>query len=384
MDIDRSTPLLGGLSPAAFMRRHWQKKPLLVRAALPGGVPGLDRRRLFALAGEEGVESRLIARSGERWTVRPGPLARRALPPIGRPAWTLLVQGVDLHDDTGRALLDRFAFVPAARLDDLMLSWASDGGGVGPHTDSYDVFLLQLEGRRRWRIGRVSRPRLRDDVPLKMLDGFVPSEEMLLEPGDLLYLPPAWGHDGVAVGPCITASIGFRAPAAEALAAELVQRVAENALDDAAEGRGSRLYADRSQPATDAPGRLPGALQQFADDAVGQLLADASRRRRALGELLSEPKPGTWFERAAATASVGSVALDRRTRMLYDVDHVFINGEAYRAGGRDATLMRALADARCLDADAVRRLGGAARELLARWVEAGWCRATGAPTRKSR
>jgi 50S ribosomal protein L16 3-hydroxylase len=384
MDIDAPTPLLGGLSPAVFMRRHWQKKPLLVRSTGAGAVPGFDRRRLFGLAAEDGVESRLIVRAGERWSVRHGPLPRRALPPMTQAGWTLLVQGVDLHDDAARALLDRFAFTPAARLDDLMLSWASDGGGVGPHLDSYDVFLLQLEGRRRWRIGPVPRPRLRDDVPLRMLDGFVPAEEMLLEPGDMLYLPPRWGHDGIAEGACITASIGFRAPAAEALAAELVQRVAENAIDDAGDGSDGRIYVDRGQPATPAPGRIPDALQDFADDAVDRLLADARQRRRALGELLSEPKPGTWFEGGAALAAASGVVLDRRTRMLYDAEHVFINGEAYRAGGRDATLMHALADTRALDAESVRRLGTAARALLVHWVEAGWCRSSRPNARRSR
>src|SRR5205085_11038847 len=141
-------------------------------------------------------ESRLVVRAGARWSVRSGPIAAESLP--GRSArWTLLVQGVDLHDDDAHRLLRRFRFIADARLDDVMCSWAADGGGVGPHVDSYDVFLLQTSGRRRWRIGRAAGARLREGVPLKILAEFVPTEEWLLEPGDLLYLPPGWGHDGV-------------------------------------------------------------------------------------------------------------------------------------------------------------------------------------------
>ena len=378
MDIERPLPLLGGLSPAGFMRRHWQKKPRLVRGALADALPGLDRQRLFALAAEDGVESRLVVNEADRWTVRPGPIPRRALPPLARAGWTLLVQGVDLHDDTAHRLLARFRFVPDARLDDLMLSYASDRGGVGPHIDSYDVFLLQIQGRRRWRIGRAARPLLRDDVPLKMLAGFVASQEWLLEAGDMLYLPPGWGHDGVAVGPCVTASVGFRAPAAAALAAETLQRLGEAALDalgeDEATGpKRDALYTDRGQAATERPARIPASLQGFADAAIERVLGDARARRRALGEVLSEPKPGTWFERSVPASLAGGVVLDRRTRMLYDAAHVFINGESYQAGGRDATLMRALADRRRLEAGAVPRLSAGARELLGRWAEAGWC-----------
>ena len=385
MDIDRATPLLGGLTPRVFMRRHWQKKPLLVRAAAAGAMPGFDRRRALALAAEAEVESRLVVRDAQgRWRRRDGPLPRRALPPFSQARWTVLVQGVDLHDEGAHAVLQRFRFVPDARLDDVMVSFATDGGGVGPHIDSYDVFLLQLQGRRRWRVGRVESPVLRDDVPLKMLAVFEPSEEWLLEPGDMLYVPPGWGHDGVAEGECLTASIGFRAPAAAALGTELLERMADaarDAQDDA--GSMGRLYRDQPSAATSEPARVPRALQAFAERSCEQLLAVRGARARALGELLSEPKPGTAFETASSRVAgpgvsvdlAAGVVLDRRTRMLYDDDHVFINGESFRAAGRDATLMRALADARSLSARGVARLGGEARALLADWVEAGWCRA---------
>ena len=374
MDPRRPMALLGGLSAADFMRRHWQKKPLLVRAACPDALPEVDRSRLFALAARDDVESRLVVRRGARWSVRPGPIARRALPTLATPAWTLLVQGVDLHDEAAHRLLRRFRFIADARLDDVMCSYASDGGGVGPHVDSYDVFLLQTLGRRRWRIGRVAKARLRDDVPLKMLADFAPSEEWLLEPGDMLYLPPGWAHDGIALGECITASVGFRAPRSRELAIDVVQRLAEAAGDDADSSADGPRYRDAGAPVADRPARIPDSLQRFAAAALERLLADRAARSRALGEVLSEPKPGTWFERAEVPAeSAPTIALARRTRMLYDERFVFVNGEAYRAGGRDATLMRQLADRRRLDAKSVAGASVAARELLAEWLSAGWC-----------
>jgi 50S ribosomal protein L16 3-hydroxylase len=372
MDTTLASPLLGGLSPQLFMRRHWQKKPLLVRQAVPGGITLIERRQLFELAGHDEVESRLVQRDGARWTLRPGPLKRVSLPPLKQREWTLLVQGLDLHVPAARALLDRFRFVPDARLDDLMLSYASDGGGVGPHVDSYDVFLLQAQGRRRWQIGRGRAPELVTGVPLKILANFEPEQSFLLEPGDMLYLPPGWAHDGVADGECMTCSIGFRAGGRDELGREVLQRLLD-AVDAETPGP---LYRDPAQPATDAPGRIPEALQGFATDAVLRLLADPAALACALGEVLSEPKHGVWFDTAPAADAAQSlgVALDQRTRMMYDARHVFINGESFRAAGRDARLMRRLADLRRLERDEFEQLSAQAKALLDDWLDAGWLR----------
>jgi 50S ribosomal protein L16 3-hydroxylase len=144
------------------------------------------------------VESRLIVQQAKGWRMKQGPFAPRSLPPLSQKAWTLLVQGVDLHDAGAHALLQQFRFVPDARLDDLMISFATPGGGVGPHFDSYDVFLLQASGRRRWKIGRQKDLTLQEGVPLKILQNFEPEQEFVLEAGDMLYLPPRYAHDGVA------------------------------------------------------------------------------------------------------------------------------------------------------------------------------------------
>jgi 50S ribosomal protein L16 3-hydroxylase len=372
MNVKAPTAWLGGLSPAQFMRRHWQRAPLLVRGAWPQAQPPVSRSELFALAARDDVESRLV-RCDEhgRWHLRRGPLPRRALPALAAPRWTLLVQGLDLHADAAHVLLQPFRFVPDARLDDLMLSYASDGGGVGPHIDAYDVFLLQVAGRRRWRWGRVAKPAWRDDVPLKMLARFEPEHDAVLAPGDLLYLPPGWGHHGVAVGnDCMTASVGFRSPSAGELGRALVARLAEDGA-----GSEGRRYRDAPRAATTQAGRVPEGLQVFARAAVADLVTAPGALERALGEWITEPKPEVWFDRAPRPHRlVAGVRLDRRTRMAFDTSQVFVNGESWRAAGADAQLLQSLADARGLDAAAVRGASRAAKGLLADWIEAGWLR----------
>ena len=246
LDIDQITPLLGGISPATFMRKYWQKKPLLIRQAMPGVKPPIERSKLFALAESDEVESRLIVQTAVEggkvegakarkpkkadagWRLSHGPLSRRSLPPMTQAGWTLLVQGLDLHVPAAYDMLQQFRFVPDARLDDLMISYATDGGGVGPHFDSYDVFLLQVHGQRRWRIGQLSDPTLQADVPLKILTNFVPEHEWVLEPGDMLYLPPRYAHDGIAEGECQTYSIGFRSPSFQELGEAFLQFMADS------------------------------------------------------------------------------------------------------------------------------------------------------------
>ena len=348
------------------MRRFWQKKPLLIRGAFPGFQPFLSRQDLFAMAADEVVESRLIVHKPNGWKLKHGPVARTSLPPLKQKRWTLLVQGVDLHLDAAHALLKRFRFVPDARLDDLMISWASDGGGVGPHFDSYDVFLLQASGQRRWRIGRQKDLSLEPDVPLKILSHFEPEEEHVLNPGDMLYLPPRWAHDGIAEGDdCMTYSIGFRVPQRGGLAGELLQRMADE-FDD------STLYRDPNQPATATPAAIPPALEAFALQGLERLLKERQSLACALGEVMTEPKPKVWFEEPESAWVRGAVVLDRRTRMMYDPRHVFINGESFRAGGADAKLMQRLADQRSLDAQSVARASTGAQALLQDWFEAGW------------
>ncbi|PKO61733.1 MAG: cupin [Betaproteobacteria bacterium HGW-Betaproteobacteria-18] len=380
MDVTQALPLLGGISPQLFMKRYWQKKPLLVRQAIPNFKPLLDRAQLFELAANEDAQTRMVIQepgSKPGWRFKHGPFQRRALPPLKQPGWTILVQGVDLHHDRVHALMNQFRFVPDARLDDLMISFATDGGGVGPHFDSYDVFLLQAQGQRRWRIGRQKDLSLQPDVPLKILAHFEPEVEYALEPGDLLYLPPRYAHDGIAVGECMTYSVGFRIPNRAELARELLQRLAEEAEEEVGVG----LYRDPNQVAVDQPAEIPARMLEFAQDALQAALQDSRALARGLGEYMTEPKPNVWFEAHAESdgdaqaLKARGIRLDRRTRMMFDAHHIFINGESFNASGRDATLMRALANERDLSARDVSRLSGQALVLLTAWWAAGWLNA---------
>ncbi|KVT76160.1 cupin [Burkholderia territorii] len=379
---DLPTPLLGGLSPAQFMRRYWQKKPLLIRQAIPGVKPPVTRDALFELAADYDAESRLITHFRNKWQLAHGPFEPGALPAVSRKGWSLLVQGLDLHVDAARALLDRFRFIPDARLDDLMISYATDGGGVGPHFDSYDVFLLQVEGRRRWRIGAQKDLSLQPGVPLKILEHFEPSDEWVLEPGDMLYLPPHIAHDGVAEGECMTCSIGFRAPSAGELGAQFLYYLAERGgLRDK---RGDALYRDPKQPAVDTPAQLPPAMVERVAEIV-----DAIRWRKRdiaefLGCYLSEPKSNVVFEppvrpmsEAAfvAQASRRGIYLDRRTALMYNARSYFVNGEEEPLEQASEWLPE-LANLRHMEAKRFVTLSRvpSMTALLHEWYCAGWIR----------
>lgn len=368
MDFDAPLYALGGLSPAQFMRRHWQRKPALLRQAAPAGV--ISRPELFALAAREDVESRLLVQKAGDWQLRQGPFGR--LPPLKQAGWTLLVQGVDVQLPAARALMDAYRFLPDARLDDVMVSWASPGGGVGPHFDAYDVFLIQLAGRRRWRIGRQRDLTLREGLPLKILADFQPEQEFVLEPGDILYLPPRWAHDGVAMeeGDCITASVGFRSPSRFELADALLPRLLDPDEDLAPPGLAAR-FNDAGLAPTPTPAAIPSDLQDFARQALRQVLDDPQLLARVLGEWLSEPKSLQHFPEGSEADDAG-VALAPASRMLYDRWHVFLNGESFRAGGKDARLMRRLADRRRLTSAELGQLSPDARALLDEWREEGW------------
>jgi 50S ribosomal protein L16 3-hydroxylase len=298
------------------------------------------------------------------------------LPSLKTPDWTVLIQGVDLHNDAVHALLQQFRFVPDARLDDLMISYATEGGGVGPHFDSYDVFLLQAHGQRKWRIGRQKKFELQEGVPLKILKAFKPEAEFVLNPGDMLYLPPGYAHDGTAVGECMTYSIGFKVPRSAELASELLMGLSEEMTENA----GSSLdviYQDPSQTAAIKDAGIPAALQKFASQAVAKALKDPQILNCLLGETLTEPKPSVWFDPPdqddlSAFAWPCGVRLDRRTKMLFDAKHIFVNGESFRAAGRDAKLLQKLANEKYLTAKEASGLSEAAAQLMKAWWEEGW------------
>ena len=363
---------LGSISVRQFMREYWQRKPLLIRAALPASTLPIDRARLFELARNEQAESRLITAFDRRRVLQHGPFLR--LPSIHRARWTLLVQGVDLLDDAARGLLSRFRFVPDARLDDLMVSFATDGGGVGPHVDSYDVFLLQASGRRRWRISRQRNLRAKTGSQVHVVTGFRSTKEWIVDPGDMLYLPPGVAHEGVAIGECITYSIGFRAPSYQQLLESWFADYAEHAR---ARGR----YSDKGATATPHPGALPSSMTQRIHQELGRHKPTLADSERFLLRYLSEPKATTVFDirqtplsaaRFRRRADTRGLALDRRTRLIYSRAAIGINGEWIQPPAGALTTLKMLADQRELTALQVKRASAPARKLLHDWYRAGW------------
>lgn len=368
--------MLNNLTPAQFLQRHWQKKPLLVRAGLPDFADLLTRNSLIELALLPEAESRLITRKGRQWAVRHGPFRRRDFAGLPDRDWTLLVQGVDLLLPRARELLGRFDFIPYARLDDLMVSYAPPGGGVGPHFDSYDVFLLQGEGQRRWQISGQRDLALVDDVPLKILKHFKPSREWTLKSGDLLYLPPKYAHDGVALSDCITMSIGFRSPSAQDLCGRFLDFMQDNLN---AQG----LYADPGLKPVKNPARIPRQMASGLMKMLAQAQWNRADMLRFIGEDLSTPKSQVVFSppRRAMTVSAFTRAIRQRglqaaaaSILLYD-DHAFyINGERCEPPASARPLLRRFADRRMLAPAA--NLPTTAVDLLYDWYRAGFVEPT--------
>ena len=280
--------LLGGLEPAAFLSQYWQKKPMLVRQAMPGFSGLVPPAGLMRLAGREDVEAKLFVRRGSRWTVRDGPFARAAFARLPRARWTLLVHGLNLHLPAADALLRRFGFIPYTRLDDVLVSYAVDGGGVGPHFDSYDVFLLQGEGRRRWRVSTQRDRTLDPHAPHRMLARFRAQREWILEPGDMLYLPPGCAHEGTAIGRCVTYSIGFRAPSAQELGTAFLDYLRDNL-------RLEGMYTDPGLKPQRHPAAIPPAMPLEVERMLARVNSGRTDVRRFLGAYLSEPKPHIVF-----------------------------------------------------------------------------------------
>ena len=370
MHTDQPLALLGGLTPSQFMKTYWQRKPLLVRQAFKNFKPPVSMATLKKMSKRDDVESKLIWRDQDAWNMEVGPFSR--LPKMSETHWTLLVQSVDIHDD------------------------AACGGGVGPHFDSYDVFLMQAQGRRHWKFGQQKDLSLVPDLPLKILQNFEPEQEFVLEPGDMLYLPPQAAHDGIALDDCMTISIGFRAPDEAALARGMLEAAADQILSRAGVACGpygepalpgpalDKFYRDPGQPAVAHPAEIPERLTEAAIAAAGKIRFDHALATRFLGCWLTEPNQAAVFDSPLAheldeeqdsekdTQAYTHWVLDRRTRMLYRGQQLFINGEAALVKA-EAGLKR-LADARELAGTdpAAKRLSKDALEALADWLDDGW------------
>ncbi|MBI6635723.1 cupin domain-containing protein [Pseudomonas paralactis] len=286
MNPDIPLQLLGGITAREFLRDYWQKKPLLIRQAIPDFESPIDADELAGLALEEEVESRLVIEHGERpWELRRGPFAEDAFSTLPEREWTLLVQAVDQFVPEVAELLEHFRFLPSWRIDDVMISFAAPGGSVGPHFDNYDVFLLQAQGKRNWKIGQMcsSESPLLQHADLRILAEFEESAEWVLEPGDMLYLPPRLAHFGIAEDDCMTYSVGFRAPSAAEVLTHFTDFLSQYLTDE-------ERYTDAdAQPVSD-----PHQIQGDALDRLKGLLAEHMSDERMLltwfGQFMTEPR----------------------------------------------------------------------------------------------
>lgn len=286
MNPDIPLQLLGGITAREFLRDYWQKKPLLIRQAIPDFESPIDADELAGLALEEEVESRLVIEHGERpWELRRGPFAEDTFSTLPEREWTLLVQAVDQFVPEVAELLEHFRFLPSWRIDDVMISFAAPGGSVGPHFDNYDVFLLQAQGKRNWKIGQMcsSESPLLQHADLRILAEFEESAEWVLEPGDMLYLPPRLAHFGIAEDDCMTYSVGFRAPSAAEVLTHFTDFLSQYLTDE-------ERYTDAdAQPVSD-----PHQIQGDALDRLKGLLAEHMSDERMLltwfGQFMTEPR----------------------------------------------------------------------------------------------
>ena len=353
LPLDLPWALLGGISPKTFMKKYWHKKPLLVRGAIPAFelakksnnplTSPISPQELFKIASNEAVESRLI--KSHPWSFEEGPFSKKEIPSLDASDWTLLVQGMEAWHPAAARVLSWFRFIPDARLDDLMISIAGLGGGVGPHFDSYDVFLIQMSGRRRWKISSQTDLSLNPNLPLKILRHFKQEQEWDLEPGDMLYLPPHIAHDGIALDAgCQTWSVGFRAQSYKELIQEGLWRLAES-LEDIP-GLQKR-FADPKQEATDNPEQLPHELSKQIRVLLRSLKLDQEQTfLPGIAAYLSEPKPQAIFYPPEKTLnpkeftslfSKQTLIPHPQTRLQSLGKTVFCNGENMTLGQTMAT-----------------------------------------------
>ena len=294
----RDQPL--GMPAERFLRDYWHKRPLLIRNAFPGFETPVQPEDLAGLACEQGVLARLISHDGNNngWSVRTGPFAEEDFPGLPDHDWTLLVQDVDKWDADVRELLAQFRFLPRWRVDDIMISFAATGGSVGAHVDHYDVFLLQAQGERRWMIDAsvaLGKPApdlaFQEDVAIKLLQRFAPTHEWVLSPGDMLYLPPLVPHHGVAENPCLTFSVGMRAPSSAELIADYLDTLVADA-DEAVRYHDEDLTAPQDPYEIDARAmervvEALNALRMNDPDRLGDWFGRFITTYRAAGEVVA-------------------------------------------------------------------------------------------------
>lgn len=367
MRMKNTLPMLGNLSVKEFLCDYWQKKPLLIRGAFPQFCGLLNPKQAIELACTEDGQARLVTQANGQFELQQSPFTAKDFKGLNKLQWTVLVQGLNHHLPEAAELLKHFNFIPHARLDDLMVSYAPKGGGVGPHFDPYDVFLLQGMGHRRWQISTQADRTLIEGAPLRILKNFKVEQEWVLGPGDMLYLPPQCAHNGIAEDECMTYSIGFRTPAFQELAEQFLVYLQDRIC---VEGN----YADPDLNTQKHPSEISTAMLRQVEHAIKQVRWDKEDIANFLGCYLSEPKPHIYFDAPETPLNMkvfmksiqqSGLALSLKTQMLCHERTVFMNGEAVPTKGNDYKLLRELADRRELSAVACTEAIPA--ELLYQW-----------------
>jgi 50S ribosomal protein L16 3-hydroxylase len=364
--------LLGALSVDEFLRDYWQKKPLLIRGAIPEFTGLLNPQQALELACTEDVQARLVIQRKGQFELQQSPFEPQDFKGLSKTKWTVLVQGLNHHLSSATELLKQFDFIPHARLDDLMVSYAPPGGGVGPHFDAYDVFLLQGLGHRRWQISTQADQTLIEGAPLRILKDFKIEQEWVLAQGDMLYLPPHCAHNGIAEDDCMTYSIGFRTPAYQELAEQFLVYLQDRIC---VEG----MYADPELKTQAHPSEISTDMLTQVEDAIKQVRWDKEDIANFLGCYLSEPKPHIFFDSPESELSLSKfkkqfknkgLELDLKSQMLCHAGSIFMNGEATQVPTENYSLLRELADHRKLPAPT--NCSDELLELLYQWYLDGY------------
>ncbi len=355
MTKNQPLPLLNNLTPSQFLAEYWQKKPLLIKNAIPNFTGLLSPEELAGLACEDDVQARIVQKKADKWLVKNGPFNDADFSKLPNKDWTLLVQSVNHYLPEATALLNQFDFIPKARLDDLMVSYAPDGGGVGAHVDSYDVFLLQGSGRRNWKISSQTDLSLIEGAPLKILKNFVSEQEWVLESGDMLYLPPQIAHWGVAVGDnCMTYSIGFRAPKTQELMDEFLSYLQDNLT---LKNTQNLLYSDPDLQLANHPAKIDELMVSKVSTMLQKINWDNNHVADFLGKYLTEPKPDVFFEPARKLSlpkfmsqlQQKTLMLNLKSQMLFTDNGFYLNGEKLTIPDNLIACMQDLANQRYLN-----------------------------------
>lgn len=384
MDTTKPLSLLGQISISEFLRDYWQKKPLLIRQAIPAFTGFLSPNDLAGLACEEEIQSRIVLHQDAQWLLEHGPFDEGRFETLPDTDWTLLVQSVDQHIPEGKALLRQFNFIPYARLDDLMVSYAPKGGSVGPHFDSYDVFLLQGLGTRQWQISSQQNNDLVDNCDLRILQQFDAEASWELAAGDMLYLPPQYAHWGISSSDdCMTYSIGFRAPDYQSLGQAFLGFMQDQMAQEAITIAGR--YHDPELTASKQPAKIQASMVNNVNTHLQSIPFNYKEIADFLGQHLTEPKPNVFFEQTtplsegefkSALLNEG-IVLDLQSQCLYDETAIYMNGEPEKFTEKAKSILQTFADYQALNTEIAPSLNDDLNDeviaVLYNWYSAGFC-----------